>query len=161
VTLIFHPYVPNFEPASRVLPTWEALGRWSERTDLDVRHQPCNTPTDYAFALAHLWGRPVTLVVVEHDVVPTDEALVQLLRCPVHFCAFDYEVADGLCWSEVEGAVAFGFAKISLAARRAVKATPAVPAVPWPQLAGVLGQRLPPPHLHRPAVVHNHHYEAL
>lgn len=52
-----------------------------------------NTTDDYWRLLNSAWATQETFVVVEHDVVPHEGALEELLRCEHDWCAFPYMVA--------------------------------------------------------------------
>ncbi len=51
---------------------------------------------NYWGLLADLWARGDTFIVVEHDIVPHASALRELDACPSEWCAFPYQVGDGM-----------------------------------------------------------------
>lgn len=155
--ILLHPYVPGHRPADQC-PTWEALSQLDMLGIDEVRHVPCTGPSNYAWALRDLVDAGEDVIVVEQDIVPTQEQWTDLRWCRKSFCAADYLVEAGVLWSRIPGGFGLGLAKISADAYVQIVETPQVPLVHWRDLAGVMRERLGPPHLHAGPVQHNHQY---
>lgn len=153
--LVLHVYDPFDRPEDQVL-TWEALARMTNLPYARLAHQRTLTPVGYARALQGHWHYGEALVIVEQDIVPRLGQVEELLACEHKFCAFDYNLSHGVPWSECPGAIGLGLSKISKAARLAVTATPAVPQHAHRDMPGLLAERLPPVHVHRPLIEHHH-----
>jgi hypothetical protein len=152
-----HPYVPGYHP-ERQLETWEELGELLRALPVAQIHAPCTHDRSYAFALADALAAYERVIICEQDIVPTRAAIASLLGCPEPWCATDYRLAGKGLWSTWADHGQLGLAKVTRAAMAQVAARPAVPHVPWTDLAYELGQRLGPAHLHREPVAHNHPY---
>lgn len=152
---LLHLYCPGSRPGDQTT-TWEALAtcRWPD--GLDIKHCPGPDPLDNARWLATFWDLPGDLLTLEQDIIVTPWHVRSLLECKRHFCAFDFLLAHGVPWTEVPGGTGIGLAKMSATARAAVQSRPAAPQVPWHDLAGVLFERMPAVHVHRPLIGHNH-----
>ena len=153
--LVLHVFNPTDRPTDQV-ETWRALDVWPATDTYMQRHEPTIDIYDYAYVLRKWWVYPGDLVVVEQDIVLTYADFLKMRMCRSPVCAFDYPMDDGRSWTAVSDYGAFGAIKISLRARQAVVATPAVPRVTWSEVAMLVGERLPVPHLHTPALKHNH-----
>lgn len=152
---LLHLYCPGKRPADQVS-TWEALATCTWPDDLEIVHCPGPDPLDNACWVAQAWDRPGDLLTLEQDIIVTAWAVKVLRDCPMDFCAFDFLLGNGVPWTEVPGGTGIGLAKMSASARQAVDARPAVPQVPWHDLAAELFARMPPAHVHRPLIGHNH-----
>lgn len=155
--IVLHPYAPDARPADQ-LPTWEALGNLDMTGITEVRHVRCTGQFDYARALAQVYEDGDAAIIVEHDITWTHEQWGDIRWCRKPFCAFDYEVGPCRLWSDIPGGLGLGLAKVRVDGWEHITQTPAVPIVPWSQVAGALVDRLPPVHLHRPPVWHHHRY---
>ena len=153
--LVLHVYDPFDRPADQVL-TWEALARVQERQFFTVLHIRTMGQTGYAEALERHWTGQWDFVICEQDIVPSTGLIDELVRCSGDFCAFDYNLSHGVPWSHCEGATGFGLSKITYRARMAVTATPHVPQTGHRDMPGLLAERLPKVHIHRPLVEHHH-----
>lgn len=89
---VLHPYSTKPETFSRQAETWAALSRI--RKHWQVVDRPCTRETDYENALRELWGRD-DILIIEHDVVPTTEAVSGLEECRQPLCAQAYRL--GTC----------------------------------------------------------------
>ena len=156
-TVLLHPYAPGVWP-ERQQATWEALAVVSQVFRGRVWDVACTTPDDYATALNMIATASTSVVVVEHDIVPTVPLVSELLACAAPVCACDYQVGPGVNWADIPGALGLGLAKVTGAAWDAITERPRVPIVSWDQVAGELASRLPPVHVHHGKVVHNHPY---
>jgi len=139
----------------------------------------CADSYDYWRHLENAWRAPGSLVTVEQDVVVLPSHVAELEACPSTACVFAYDiypVRDGVVTPECvhrgnwpgesaplgEGdkwasLVGLGCARIRQELRESVVPTPAVPRVPWRELAGALCTRLDVAwHVHWPRVVHDH-----
>ena len=156
-TVLLHPYAPGVWP-ERQQATWEALADVSKVFPGRVWDLACTEPNVYATMLNMLAMAGTSVVVVEHDIVPTVPLVSELLACAAPVCACDYQVGPGVNWADIPGALGLGLAKVTGAAWDAITEQPRVPIVPWDQVAGELASRLPPVHVHRGPVRHNHPY---
>lgn len=152
---LLHLYCPGLRPADQT-PTWEALTILDGLVDLHIMHCPGPDPLDNARALQRRWRGADDLLVCEQDIVPRVGHIRDLVECREPVCAFDFKLSHGVPWSEVPGGTGIGLWKASAEARKAVTATPAVPQVPWHDLAAELWKRVGPAHVHRPLITHNH-----
>ena len=153
--MVFHPFAPTVRPSDQV-GTWTFLRRFESIGRVPVAHLPCLEPCDYAHWLDRWWSFAGDLVIVEHDVVPSLDALDGFVGCPQAFCAADYRLSSGELWSKVTDHDCLGLSCLKGSLRESVKARPAVPKVPYGDLAYELGRRLGVrAHLH-PQVTHNH-----
>lgn len=153
--ILLHLYCPGKRPADQV-GTWEALAVAPWPGDLRIVHCPGPDPLDNARWLSTYWETPGDLLTLEQDIVPTPWHIKDLVQCPRRFCAFDFVLGHGVAWTQVPGGTGIGLAKLSATARREVPSTPAVPQVPWHDLADELFKRMPAVHVHRPLIAHNH-----
>ena len=156
-TVLLHPYAPGVWP-ERQQATWEALADVSKVFPGRVWDLACTEPNVYATMLNMLAMAGTSVVVVEHDIVPTVPLVSELLACAAPVCACDYQVGPGVNWADIPGALGLGLAKVTGAAWDAITEQPRVPIVPWDQVAGELASRLPPVHVHHGPVRHNHPY---
>jgi hypothetical protein len=155
--VLLHPYAPGVWP-ERQQATWEALAAVSKVFRGRVWDLACTAPDVYATMLNMLAMAGTSVVVVEHDIVPTVSLVSELLACAAPVCAHDYRVGPGVNWADIPGALGLGLAKVTGAAWDAITERPRVPIVSWDQVAGELATRLPPVHVHHGKVVHNHPY---
>jgi hypothetical protein len=155
---ILHPYVPGVRPADQA-PCWEALSILRRNGGWDVYDVACVGEYDYAVYLGSFLEPCETMVIVEHDMVPTGEQVRELLECNAAFCAFDYHLASGELWSELTDHACLGLTKIEARAWGKVTATPKVPCVPWHDLAYRVSERLGPAHIHAGPADHRHGYD--
>ena len=155
--VLLHPYAPGVWP-ERQQATWEALAAVSKVFRGRVWDLACTAPSDYATMLNMLAMAGTSVVVVEHDIVPTVPLVSELLACAAPVCAHDYQVGPGVNWADIPGALGLGLAKVTGAAWDAITEQPRVPIVSWDQVAGELATRLPPVHVHHGPVRHNHPY---
>lgn len=81
-----HIIVPHTGDAPKP-ETIEAL----KRETLPVDYCPLRTDTDYYELLRNLWGDKQTFITVEHDIIPFEGAIQELLDCPHDWCGFPYE----------------------------------------------------------------------
>lgn len=72
--------------------TWRALEAIRQWGPFTVRDVPCMAATDYSEALADSWYGHDSLIVVEHDIVPTAAALSGLLECLIPVCVVAYRL---------------------------------------------------------------------
>lgn len=155
--ILLHPYAPGVRPADQCR-TWEALAALPLPEDDRRWDRPCTDELDYARWLALAEAADSYVMIVEHDIAPTVAQWAELWDCGEDFCAWDYLVERDLLWSQIDGGLGLGFSCISFRAWQQVVETPHVPLVGWKELAGALRDRLPPVHLHRGPVQHNHRY---
>jgi hypothetical protein len=59
---------------------------WLRDHGIEVRHRATNGEFDYYNAVLAVWYEPATLIVLEHDHVPTREGLLGLARCAYPAC---------------------------------------------------------------------------
>ena len=52
----------------------------------------CGYPHDYEDSLFALWSANTDIIVIEHDIVATDEHIEELVECLAPLCAFAYKV---------------------------------------------------------------------
>lgn len=152
---LLHVYDPKCRPADQVQ-TWEALGTLQVADLVDVVHAATIGPTSYAAALQDHWEVPGDLLVCEQDIVPRVWHLIELLDCPEDFCTWDYMLANGVAWSSKPEWFGAGLVKYGPSARAYVVERPQVPQMTWKGMPARLRWRLPPFHVHRPLVLHNH-----
>lgn len=155
--VILHPYAPGLRPADQC-PTWEALAHLKLTGIFGIHHAACTDSWAYAAWLGHLAAECQGVLIIEHDIVPSQRQVDDMLRCPKPVCASDYTVGPDTLWSSIPGALALGMAKITSTAWKQMQARPRVPRVHWAELAGAMYERLPTVHLHRSPVHHNHVY---
>jgi hypothetical protein len=158
VATLLHLYCPGLRPADQT-PTWEALVALRRGYGFDVVDCPGPDPLDNAKALQRHWGDSGDLLTLEQDIVPTWDHISDLLVCQYPVCAYDFRLSHGVPWSEVPGGTGIGLWKATPWARKAVKAHPQVPQVPWHDLAAMLWERVGPAHVHGPLITHNHRLE--
>jgi hypothetical protein len=152
---LLHPYDPACRPADQV-ETWDALADPQMVSLGEWWHVATVGPLAYAQALQRLWEVPGDLVVIEQDIVARSWHLIELADCPEAFCAFDYLLANGEPWTAHDEHFGAGLVKYGQAARAAVVERPQVPQSTWRGMPALLRWRLPPFHVHRPMVTHNH-----
>jgi hypothetical protein len=103
-----HTYAPT-TPLARTRATWAALAAladWWTAQGHTLTVVRCATPTTYERAVRHWWGR-TDLLLTEHDVVPTVQALADLLTCPEPVCAVAYPLyADPVTLPVLQAALA-------------------------------------------------------
>jgi len=158
---------------------------WRSPRDVAPIEWDCREELDYAAGLAALWPAAAQLFIIEHDIVPSDEVVAELLDCPEPLCTALYQLypaSTGLggpvwaIWGTVPGLHFFrpgdvvpdfvpysglGMVKISRSFRDYYKSPP-LAGVPWFDLdsrfAIWLGQLSPPMlwHVHRSEVRHLH-----
>lgn len=152
---LLHLYCPGSRPADQTA-TWEALATCEWPRGLSIVHCPGPEPLDNARWVEMHWDLDGDLITLEQDILVTPWHINDLRHCGSDFCAFDFTLAHGVPWTEVPGGTGIGLAKMSRAARAAVVPVPACPQVPWHDLADELFSRMPPVHVHRPLIGHNH-----
>jgi hypothetical protein len=153
--LLLHVYDPADRPGDQVY-TWEMLAYLSGNPFFTMVHARTPGPTGYAKVLQSLWNYGEDMVICEQDIVPSFARVEELLKCQADFCAFDYNLSHGVPWTLCEGATGLGLSKISKKARLRIIPTPAVPQHAHRDMPGLLAERLPPVHVHRPLVKHHH-----
>lgn len=79
--MIFAPYA--WDPPTHLL---------SLSINETVAFHLCSDPHDYESSLFNLWNIKDNLIVVEHDIEPTQSNIESLLSCPSQLCAFAYLV---------------------------------------------------------------------
>ena len=101
-TVLLHPWATSGGARAETWAALDPIRRWGPVVVVDA---PCILPTDYGDALAAVWGRGWDVLVVEHDVIPTLDAVHQLLTCTGPVCAAAYPLhplttrLDGSVWS--------------------------------------------------------------
>lgn len=153
--LVLHVYEPKDRPEDQI-ETWEALARLTALNCYSVQHERTEGEYGYAEVLARYWSWPSSLLIWEQDIVAVYHQVVELEACLEPFCAFDYYLASGTLWSKVPNAVGWGLSRLSPEARASVKESPPVPHHRFVGMPARLKDRLPPVHVHRPPVKHNH-----
>lgn len=153
--LILHVYHPDKRRDDQVA-TWAAL--WVLAVDplVPIVHYKTTGADGYWKALEAVWHHSGDIVVLEQDIVPRPHHVAELAECDHGYCAWDFNLAHGIPWSEVDGGHGFGLAKFSRYARFAIEARPQVPHVAWPDTVPALHERLAPVHIHRPLIEHHH-----
>jgi len=154
--LLLHVYHPAKRPNDQE-ETWRACELLQRGVSITTVHCPTIGRDGYWKALEMAWDIPDVLVVLEQDIVPTWEQVREVVDCAEGYCAFDFELAHGVPWSEVPGGHGFGLAKFDYGYRHLIKERPRVPHVAWPDTVPVLHERLGEVHVHRPCIKHNHH----
>lgn len=92
MTLLIHCYSPTERPKDQV-ETWSFLETVRrERPAIDVVDIACVNEGDYPRAWVDHWDHPGTIVNLEHDLVPTLEALDELIECPQELCTQGYKI---------------------------------------------------------------------
>jgi hypothetical protein len=153
--LILHPYVLNLRPADQ-WHCWEALGRIARERIALIVDYPCQGDYDYADALEASWSTDEVMVIVEHDIAPTLEQVLELEDCSELFCSMDYAGPGWPSWAVNPDAACIGLAKLDGALRMATTRRPAVPRVHWHDVGGALVQVFGRPHIHPGPVAHYH-----
>lgn len=87
--LVVIPYVHGWlrEETTEAVHAWG--GSWCTRPIED------GDPYGYAKAFEQWWGYPGDLVIVEHDIVPADGQIAEMLQCPEEWCSAAYSVGEG------------------------------------------------------------------
>jgi len=152
---LLHLYCPGLREADQA-PTWDLLEMADWPPDLCIVHCPGPDPLDNARWLLRHWLAPGDLLTLEQDIMATPEHVAALRACEAPVCAWDFNLAHGVPWSEVPGGTGIGLWKATEARRRTVVPTPPVPQVPWHDLAAMLWDYVGPAHVHRPLIGHNH-----
>src|SRR5205085_3509198 len=75
----------------------------------------------YARFLAGLWQRQESVLIVEHDVVPTRGQLASLASCDHPWCAFTYEPHEDVSYDDPGAIVMLGCCKLSAEFMRATE----------------------------------------
>ena len=153
--LVLHPYVPGLRPADQQK-SWEALSELPKHWVTDLRAWPCTGDLDYADGLNRYWDEGEVMVLVEHDIAPTWDEVVELWMCPHPFCAMDYAGPGWPSWAANPDASCIGFAKLDGRLRQKTDRRPVVPRVHWHDVGGVLTQVFGRPHIHEGPVAHYH-----
>jgi hypothetical protein len=172
--IVLHAFSPS-TPAVRQRATWttlELLRRHGRHVMIDW---PCLRETDYAEGISWCWNRGEVLCVLEHDLVPELEHLVELEACTQPICTQAYELhtsggeayafrvredgvlrwgREGESWADY---FPLGCTRFSVAAQQRLASSWAL-AGGWHGvdhwLSEALGQRA---HVHWPAIRHVHH----
>jgi len=90
--ILFHPFSPNPAHLERRIETMDWLVNNTVKIlDLgwEMITHPCEKTSDYEDKFRELWGKD-DLIIWEHDIVPTMEAVVGLAECKYDLCANDY-----------------------------------------------------------------------
>lgn len=85
-TIIFHPY--SLTRPQEQLETWKALDCLNRM--YPVYHHLCNKPDDYDKGLACRWNKGYGLVIVEQDIVPTPDMIMNLVHSQALMAAQAY-----------------------------------------------------------------------
>ena len=171
--IILHLFVPRGLKKIRQSPTWSRL----ELLRRHGRHVVVDWPTiddhDNAAALNFFWNRGESLCVLEQDVEPTLEQLVELelcgqgdvcniaTRCGGHDVdGYDFRIRwpGGVRWGR-EGETRADLFPLGCTIFRpaAMQRLPRVPDVAWGQLDTLLAEQLATgAHVHWPAAAHHH-----
>jgi hypothetical protein len=153
--LLLHVYHPDKRAEDQVF-TWAATHDLERTSALVVVHYPTLGEDGYWRALELVWGHPGAIIVLEQDIVPKLAHIVELARCPQHYCAYDFRLANGVPWSTLPDGHGFGLTKIDQVARDGILAQPPVPHVAWPDTVPTMHERLRPVHVHGPRIEHHH-----
>lgn len=86
---IVHPY-SDARPSDRQW-CYDQLEIFSTTlADVEQYHAYCVGDTDYATALRVYWQLVGDMIIVEHDIVPTDQQIRDLMACPHPVCTVPY-----------------------------------------------------------------------
>jgi len=84
---------PGLEHRTRETSEWlDQFEPELEKHRIYVIRRDLTTPTAYQEFLAEYWDKPTFLINLEHDVVPTLNAVIRLLNCPWPACTQAYEL---------------------------------------------------------------------
>ena len=86
---IVHPY-SDARPADRQWCSDQLALFTTQLPDVEQYHAYCVGSTDYATALRVYWELSGHMVIVEHDIVPTEEQVRELIDCPHPLCTIPY-----------------------------------------------------------------------
>ncbi len=92
--ILLHPYATHPRYTERQQETWTALRHLSirlHRAKVRIVDLPCSEPNSYELAIKRYWGQD-TLVVVEHDIVPSMQMLNHLWTCKEPLCMQAYRI---------------------------------------------------------------------
>jgi len=90
--ILFHPFSPDPAYLERRSETIDWLVNNSVNIlDLgwEIITYPCEKTSDYEDKFRELWGKD-DLIIWEHDIVPTMEAIIRLAECEYDLCVNDY-----------------------------------------------------------------------
>lgn len=153
--LVLHPYVPGLRPADQA-PCWEALSQVHAHGDMMLLDFPCESEYDYAEGLELYWPPADVMVIVEHDIAPTHDQVLELAKCPELFCSMDYSGPGWPSWAACDIAACIGLAKLDGKLRSMTDRRPCVPRVHWHDVGGALWDVFGPAHVHPGPVAHYH-----
>jgi len=172
--IVLHLFVPGGPKKVRQSATWSRLELLRRHGRHVVVDWPTNDDHDNAAALNFFWNRGESLCVLEQDVEPTLEQLVDLERCTqADVCnlatrcgghgvvdAYDFRIRDqgGVRWGR-EGELVADLFPLGCTIFRpaAMQRLSRVPDVGWSELDTVLATQLGTrAHVHWPAAEHHH-----
>ncbi|MEM3844856.1 MAG: hypothetical protein QXU98_04055 [Candidatus Parvarchaeota archaeon] len=181
--ILFHPYINAFKESQ--VETWDFLNSHKalfESLGIDVYDKLCDFDNfkTYKRELINIWDRD-DILILEMDIVPTEEALKDIVKCPEPLCAYDYSLynetntaisahrikdpVDKRGWRNLRNEkfadyVGFGFTKIKKCIQHKISITQALPLdkfvgpdVGVSMATSELGLKW---HIHYPALKHNH-----
>ena len=89
MTFILHPYTPEARPKDQI-ETQEFLAKWrKDYSQYPVIDREVHT-FEYELLINELWRKREDFIIVEHDIVPTQEQLLEIINCPEPLCAAWY-----------------------------------------------------------------------
>ena len=86
--LILHPYAGNHP--EREVETWALMRELEQR--YKVVHARTVLERDYSNFVATYWGDE-DIIIIEGDMVPTLEDVLEIARCPETHCAYPYAIS--------------------------------------------------------------------
>ena len=86
---IVHPY-SDARPADRQWCSDQLALFIQQLPDVEQYYAYCVGSTDYATALRVYWELSGHMLIVEHDIVPTEEQIRELIDCPHPLCTVPY-----------------------------------------------------------------------
>lgn len=83
---ILHPYNPNVRPQDQT-ETWEILDHIAGYC---IEHVNTVEPTAYEEAIRYNWNLGKPFIIVEHDIVPTQQIIDEIASCEEEICVANY-----------------------------------------------------------------------
>lgn len=109
---VIHPYSDaRLEEQKETLKVISTLNNVSDIKVIDFK---CINHNDYEEFLKSV-GEQDTLIILEQDIVPTIDMLIELQNCPYDWCAYEYSSDNSGSYSITHG---FGLTKFSLNAQK-------------------------------------------